>query len=293
MTEIIRLARGAIEVEIWTLGARLNGIWFDDIGNLTDGSETPDEARGSKKYNGAVVGPVANRIAGAQAEIGGRSCTFEANERDRTTLHGGDTGVHAREWAIEALDQTFVSMRLALPDGDGGFPGNRVLTCNYELVDDGLRVQFTAETDALTWINLALHPYWTLGLKGRAGQRLSVTADSYLPVDAYQIPTGEVADVSGTIFDLRTLAVPSFDIDHNFCLNAGDGPAVIMESDAGIRMSVTTDAPGLQVFTGKDIGIAIEPQHWPDAMHHAQFPSIELRPGETFQQNSTYRFSRL
>ena len=58
-------------------------------------------------------------------------------------------------------------------------------------------------------------------------------------------------------------------------------------------MAVTTDAPGLQIFTGKDIGIAIEPQHWPDAMHHAQFPSIELRPGETYQQNSTYRFSRL
>lgn len=293
MSDVIRLACGSVELEVWTLGARLNGVWFDDIGNLTDGSETPDEALGPKKYNGAVVGPVANRIDGAQAEIDGRSCRFEANERGRTTLHAGATGVHAREWTVEALDRTFLSMSLALPDGDGGFPGNRTLTCGYELLDDGFRVQFAAKTDAATWVNLALHPYWTLGLKGRAGQRLSVNADRYLPVDEYQIPTGEVADVSGTIFDLRSIAAPSFDIDHNFCLNADEGPAVVVESDAGIRMAVTTDAPGLQVFTGKDIGIAIEPQHWPDAMHHAQFPSIELRPGETYRQNSTYRFSRL
>lgn len=292
MSGAVRLSRGPLEIEVWQLGARLNGVWFEGLGNLVDGCASREEALSAKIYNGAVVGPVANRIAGARAEIDGRACVFDANENGRTTLHSGETGAHARDWTIEAQDETFVSLSLELPDGAGGFPGNRVLIANYELIGTDLHVHFEAETDAPTWINLALHPYWTLGLEGRAGQRMSVDADRYLPIDADKIPTGEPSDVTGTEFDLREIGVPSFGIDHNFCLNGGDGPAVVVESDAGLRMAVTTDAPGLQVFTGKDIGIAIEPQHWPDAMHHRSYPSIELRAGDRYQQNSIYHFSR-
>ncbi len=294
MTEIVQLANDELQIEVWTLGARLNGVWFDGLGNLVDGCATREEALGAKKYNGAVVGPVANRIAGATAEIDGRVCTFEKNERGRTTLHSGSTGVHARDWTIEAQDDTFVSMSLELADGEGGFPGNRILIVNYELIGPKMLVRLEAEkTDAPTWINMALHPYWTLGLAGRGGQRMQVSADRYLPVTEDQIPTGELTDVSGTAFDLRDIGVPSFEIDHNYCLNAGEAPAVVVESDAGVRMDITTDAPGVQVFTGKCIGIAIEPQHWPDAMHHAHFPSIEFRPGARYTQDSTYEFSRM
>lgn len=292
MIETFTLTNDRLQIDISPLGARLNAVSFDGMNGLVAGSKSREEALGPNKYNGAVVGPVANRIGGAKATIDGRLCTFERNERDRTTLHSGSTGVHAHDWTVEASDPTFIALSLDLADGDGGFPGNRELVARFEVQGEALHVGFEAETDAPTWINLALHPYWTLGQNGRAGQRLMVRADSYLPVDALQIPTGEVLDVTGTHFDLRTLALPSHEIDHNYCLNDDPGPAVVVETDA-LRMEVETDAPGMQIFTGKPLGIAIEPQHWPDAMHHPHFPSIRLDPGKRYTQNSTYRFTRL
>jgi aldose 1-epimerase len=137
---------------------------------------------------------------------------------------------------------------------------------------------------------MALHPYWTLDADGRAGLRLRVDADRYTALNDHKIPTGALARVEGTIFDLRALASPSAQIDHNFCLNSGD-PAISLQGK-DVQLDISTDAPGVQIYSGKDIGIAIEPQHWPDAMHHPHFPSILLTPGETYQQTSTYQFSR-
>lgn len=295
MSTVITLSSDVLKVELWPLGARLNGVWFDGIGNLVDGASNREEALGPKKYNGAVVGPVANRIAGASAKIGGRAFEFERNERAQTTLHSGASGVHAQDWTVAEKGADAVTFELALADGHGGFPGNRTLRARYSLHNDQLHVDFTATTDALTWINLALHPYWRFGRDGRDGVCLSVDADTYLPVDALQIPTGERAAVSGTRFDLRKLAVPSTEIDHNFCLNTAPEPlaTVRIEGDLGVGMELVTTAPGLQVYSGKPIGIALEPQHWPDAMHHADFPSIELGPGDRYSQGTTYRFSRL
>lgn len=296
MTQRIRLASGSLEIEVWTLGARLNGVWFDGIGPLVDGSETEDEARGLKNYNGAVVGPVANRIAGGAAEIGGRSYQFERNENGVTTLHSGATGVHLQEWEVLRQKPDTLTLRLELPDGLGGFPGNRSLQVTYKLGASGLSVRFDAKTDAPTWMNLALHPYWRLSNNGRDNMRLSVRAETFTPVNADKIPTGLLEPVAGTVFDLRTLDVPSTEIDHNYCLAETSEKTqhhVTMDGDLGVQVDLWTEAPGVQVYSGKDIGLAIEPQHFPDAMHHPAFPSIELRPGETYKQVSTYRFSRL
>ena len=287
MNDIIRLGSGDLLIEVWTLGARLNGVWFQGSDNLTAGSDTEADALGEKKYNGAIVGPVANRIAKGQASIAGRDCTFELNENGITSLHSGADGVHAQYWDV--LEQTSDSaiLTLKLPDGIGGFPGNRTLVVEYSVNGDALTVSFRATTDMPTWMNLALHPYWSLG-GGRADLTLQVDADHYTPVDEDKIPTGEIAGVDGTIFDLRNLSAPSPEIDHNFVLHL-EGQIVLAAER--LRMDVETEAPGVQIYSGKEIGIAIEPQHFPDAMHHEDFPSIELRPGSTYRQNSTYRFS--
>lgn len=290
MTERIRLGSGDLEIEVWTLGARLNGVWFRGEADLVAGSTTEEEASSTGKFNGAVVGPVANRIAGGRASIDGRDHEFERNENGITTLHSGSDGVHALIWNVLERTADSLILSLKLPDGFGGFPGNRTLVAEYILRDSALTVAFSATTDAPTWMNLALHPYWSLGV-GRAGLRLQIEADRYTPVDADKIPTGEIASVAGTPFDLRRMASPSNEIDHNFVLDPPVG-RVILTSDAH-RLEIETDAPGVQVYTGKEIGIAIEPQHWPDAMHHPAFPSIELRPGTTYRQFSTYRFSTL
>ncbi len=286
--DTIRLENDRLTIDIAPLGARLQFVSFDGSHNLVESAADETEALGSKKYHGATVGPVANRIGGASATIDGHEYSFEANERDITTLHSGSSGVHAVNWDIAAKDQSFVMLRTVLVDGDGGFPGNRELTATFKIIGDDLLVTYEAETDRSTWMNLALHPYWSLGADVTR-LRLFVNADRYTPVDDVQIPTGEIAPVDGTHFDLRKLAAPSNQIDHNYSLNEGD-PAVTLASDA-LRLDVITDAPGVQIFTGKPFGFAIEPQHFPDAMHHESFASIELRPGECYRQDSRYRFS--
>ncbi len=295
MSAVIRLTSDDMEIEVWTLGARLNGVWFQGIGSLVDGAASEDEARGAKKFNGAVVGPVANRIAGGAASIDGQTYEFERNENGITTLHSGASGVHALEWEVVEQTSNTLALQLKLEDGLGGFPGNRTLSVEYSVHGPAFEVAFQAGTDAPTWMNLALHPYWRLSKTGRDNMTIGVVADRYIPVDAEKIPTGIQADVTGTMFDLRETMAPDTEIDHNLCLRPVPPvqPQVWAEGDLGLRMEVKTTAPGVQIYAGKEIGIAIEPQHWPDAMHHAHFPSIELRPGDKYSQNSTYRFSRL
>lgn len=285
---MIHLGTGALRIEIWPLGARLNGVSFDGIGPLVDGASTRDEALTTKKFNGAVAGPVANRIGGGRAEIDGQVHFFERNEGDMTTLHSGADGVHAHDWTVDTQNDDRIRLTLHLADGLGGFPGNRNLIAEYAVSNDTMTVSFSATTDAPTLINLALHPYWCNGTRGRDGLELKVNADQYLPVSNHKIPFGHPLSVDDTTFDLRDAKVPPTNIDHNYCLPGGNAARLLSDK---VAMDIETDAPGLQVFTGKAIGIALEPQHWPDAPHHTNFPSILLRPGETYRQTSHYRFA--
>lgn len=293
MTGVLKIGTGDLQLEIWALGARLNNCHYAGVTDLVASASSEAEALGEKKYFGAVVGPVANRIAGGKADLDGVGYAFERNENDKTTLHSGSAGVHAREWEVVDSGPNHLNFRLLLGDGDGGFPGNRGLTATYLAEPHGFTLDLEATTDAPTWVNLALHPYWSLGV-GREGLQLKVNAARYLPVDADKIPLGHAEDATGTLFDLGTLAKPSSGIDHNYCLTdpVDDGPAATLVSDR-LRLDIETDAPGLQIYSGKDIGIAIEPQHWPDAMHHPDFPPVLLSPRVTWRQTSTYRFSRL
>lgn len=288
---ILRLGDDDFGIEVWTIGARLNDVWIGGEAGLVARSDTAEEALGAKKSFGAVVGPVANRLARAEAPVGGTVHKLVPNENGRTICHSGAEGVHLKTWEVARHDDREAVLTLDIADGADGFPGNRRLTATYRLAHDGFSVDFEATTDAPTLMNLALHPYWSLARKGREGQEICVNADIYLPVDADKIPTGEVAPVDGTVFDLRAAKVPSREIDHNFCLDSAS-PACILIADTGLRLTIETDAPGLQVYCGNPVGIAIEPQHWPDAPHHANFPPILLEPGQTYHQTSVYRFTR-
>lgn len=290
--EIYSIGNDLLKVEISPLGARLNAVTFDGIEGLLDGAMTRAEALGEKQFHGPVCGPVANRIEHGTASLDGKDFSFERNEHGITTLHSGAAGVHAKDWTVHNHDENRIVLFLDLEDSEGGFPGNRSLSACFEVFENTLSVRFEAATDAPTWINLALHPYWTLARAGRDRQKVQVPCTHYLPLTSDKIPTGEIAEVAGTHFDLRALALPSPLIDANYCREPVFGPAAVVESD-DLRLEVETDAPGIQIFTQKPYGIAIEPQHWPDAMHHPHFPSIRLDPGQTYAQNSTYRFTRL
>ena len=291
--EIITLHAGSMRIDVWTIGARLNAVSWNGIDGMVDGAETPEDARGPKLNHGCVVGPVANRIAGSEFKIDGTTYSFEPNEGATTFLHSGAKSLRDFVWNVESVTEIATRLVADVAHMADGFPGNRCFTAEYSVVEEGFDLTFSATTDAPTFVNMALHPFWSLDLPGRNGLKLGIRADSYTPVDQAKIPTGEVARVDGTQFDLRTAAIPSTNIDHNYCLD-GDftQPVATVISDT-TQLDIFTNAPGLQVFTDRDFGIALEPQHWPDAPHHANFPSIRLDPGQTYTQTSRYRFTAL
>jgi aldose 1-epimerase len=318
--EAVTLRAGDLSATILTYGAILNDLRLRGVPyGLTLGSpEIRAYDHGPMNYFGALVGPVANRIAKARTVLDGETLHFEPNEGP-TLLHSGEQGLHTELWHIAALSETSVTLTLDLPDGKGGFPGNRTVTAQYSVTDHEdapatLDLVITATTDAPTLMNIANHSYWNLdGTPTTEGHWLQVHADHYLPVDAHMIPT-EITSVAGTGFDLRAGRVlrptDAQRYDHNFCLSQEDrkmNPAAVLRGTSGIEMRMETTAPGLQVFDAAPIGsgdmpghrgvpevgfcgVALEAQHWPDAPNHATFPSIRLGAEDTYRQETRWQF---
>ncbi|WP_428924880.1 aldose epimerase family protein [Marinibacterium sp. SX1] len=311
--DLLRLSNGGTTAQVLTWGATLQDLRLDGLDRgLVLGAPGLTPYHGPMRYFGAVVGPVANRIAGGTAMLDGRTYAFERNEAGRTTLHGGHVGTDARVWTVEAHDDTSCTLSLDLADGEGGFPGNRRITAQYRLDGDGaLVLTLTARSDAPSWINLASHAYWSLtGRDGLDDHEMTIAAGQYLPVDDQLIPRGAPAPVAGTRFDFLAPRPVRREgeamIDHNFCLDPGDGPALTLRGD-GLRLEITTDAPGLQIFDatglhpgpghdgrtyGPHAGLAIEPQYWPDSPNHPDYPSIRVAADETWQQVSRFHVTR-
>ncbi len=293
--QALDLASPDLRVTILTLGAILQDLRLTGVeAPLTLGSADLSAYEGAMRYCGAVVGPVANRIGGARAQIAGQACRFPPNE-GANLLHGGATGTHAQIWGVEALTDSAATLSLTLPDGLGGFPGTRRITAAYSLDGPALTLDLTATTDAPTLMTLANHSFWRLGGDGHAGHRLTVAADHYLPVDAAKLPTGEIRAVSGA-FDLRAgrLLDGAEGFDHNFCL--APAPRALTRaaelSGPAAHLLLETTAPGLQVYSGNPAGVAMEPQFWPDAPGNPAFPAILLTPGQSFRQTSRWTFTR-
>lgn len=303
------MAAGDLSVTVLSLGAILQDVRLAGVAyGLTLGSDVLADYEGPMRYHGPVCGPVVNRISGATAPIGDKIMRLEANEGPHT-LHGGSAGTHRKPWDIVATGADHANLSLSLPDGDGGFPGNRQITAHWAIVAPAtLRMTLTATTDAPTLMNLANHSYWNLDGSGRwDGHRLRVAADRMLPTTAAFIPTGEVADVTGTPYDMRVLReirAANPPLDNNFCLSDRCGPlrdVLWLRGRSGVEMTVATTQPGIQVFDGRNArrpgratyeGLAIEAQHWPDAPNHPGFPAITLAPGQTYRQITEWRFAR-
>ncbi|WP_460275206.1 aldose epimerase family protein [Celeribacter sp. ULVN23_4] len=317
--DAITLTAGELTVSVLTYGAILNDVRLRGVPyGLTLGStEIATYENGPMEYFGALVGPVANRISNARATLEDRDLSFAANEAGTTTLHGGPNGMHTELWSLDAFSDTSVTLTLSLPDGKGGFPGNRQIMARYTVEAPAtLRLELSATTDAPTFMNLANHSYWRLDDSATTdGHWLQVFADHYLPVDGQMIPT-EVAEVTGTGFDLRDGRVlrPSDAqrYDHNFCLPDQPGAmkaAAILRGTSGVTLRVDTTEPGLQVFDAAPIGsgtsnghrgvpevgfcgVALEAQHWPDAPNRPEFPSVRLNPNAIYKQETRWRFTK-
>lgn len=304
----ITLQRGDLTVALLTLGAVLQSVRLRGVAHdLTLGSDQLADYEGEMGYHGAIMAPVANRIGLAQTRIGGTECRFEPNQPPHC-LHSGGTGAHRQVWQLLQADDTRATLGLSLPAGLGGFPGNRQAEARFSLGDTHLRLEIHATTDAETLWNATNHSYWTLdGGADFSGHSLQIAAGHWLPTDADDRPTGEIAPVDGSTMDFRLprrLTPGRPPLDHNFCLSRGQVPlreVLHLQGVSGLRLSVATTEPGVQLYDARAAqrpgrgpyeGLAIETQGWPDAPSFPAFPSIALRPGETRVQITEWRFHR-
>ncbi|MEL6170309.1 MAG: aldose epimerase family protein [Pseudomonadota bacterium] len=295
--DAIMLRSDAIAARILTYGARLTDLRVDEGPSVTVGSEDlADYGPGaSLEFCGPVIGPVLNRISGAQANLDGERLTFEANVEGRLSLHSGSAGTHRAIWNISEVGPSAVTLFVELPHGEGGFPGNRRIGVTYRLgPGPSISIGIWARTDRPTVLNVGHHPYWNLdGTDSWKGHRLTVHASHYLPVDADFAATGEIELVEGTEYDLREGALLGTLIDNNYCLDARASvliPAAELIGSSGRGLRLATSAPGLQVFTGQPYGVALEPQMWPNAPSHKRFPSIVIREFDCFRQDTRIAF---
>jgi aldose 1-epimerase len=304
----IRLQAGQLTVHVLTWGAVLHDVRLSghDRSLVLNAPEFAAYEAGMK-FHGSVIGPVVNRIRNARAPVLGQMHQFEANQDARHLLHSGTAGTQVKNWQVLRQDAQSLALRVALPAGEGGFPGDRIITALYRIdAPAQLTLSLTATTSEPTLMNLAGHSYWNLGpADDLAGHRLQVYADRMLPTDMQGIPTGEIRDVTGTPYDFRQprkVIAGQPPLDHNFCLSDRRGPlqdAARLTGPGGLTLRMQTTEPGLQVYDARHPaspkfspygGMALEAQGWPDAPNQPGFPNILLHPHQTYEQVTRMSF---
>lgn len=313
----ITLENAFVRVRILTYGATIQSLHLKGYHHsLVLGANQFAPYQDQAKYFGAVVGRVANRIAKGQFALEGKEFQLPLTAPEPNQLHGGPLGTGARNWTVVSATLEEVHLQLRLADGEMGYPGNMTVELIYRLVDAALDMEIKATSDKTTLCNFAGHSYFNLdGTGSILDHQLEIQAESYLPVDEHLIPTGEIKTVDGTAYDFRALRQIGQDdypsLDTNFCLADHNreltAVATLVAPKTGLRLTYETTETGLQVYDGRHIhlpaelninhgdlhaysGIALEAQAWPDAVHHKNFPSTILKPGQIYHQRTRYQF---
>lgn len=294
-TEIYTLATPELTVRITPFGARILSFEYQGVDCLY-GPKSIEEIASDTCYCGSICGRVANRIAGGSFCLDGKEYELAVNNGPNH-LHGGLCGFSDLPWTVESATDASLVLSLVSPDGQENYPGTVQVRAIYQVEGRRLSLRMEAQTDAPTLLNLTNHAYWNLTGQGTIDAHcLQVNATAYTPMVA-NIPTGRIEPMEGSLYDLRTPAclgernapeAISGGYDDNYVLPASGGMKLAAVLTNGRRtLRVLTDAPGLQVYTGdylplKRGGVALEAQNYPDSPHHPHFPSIELRPGESY-----------
>lgn len=322
-----------VTAKLITLGATLAELHLPDrSGKPADVTLGFDELSGwlnpLNPYMGCTVGRYANRIAQGRFQLDGKSYELAVNNGS-CSLHGGLRGFDKAVWQAEPIPSEHglaVEFRHTSPDGDEGYPGTLQLRVIYTLTEaNELWLDYFAETDQPTVLNLTNHTYWNLAGEGHVLDHLAhLPCSRITEVAGESIPTGQFQNVAGTPFDftrpatigsrLHQLDNSPRGYDHNYILDAtaNGHPALaarIEEPGSGRVLEVLTTEPGVQFYTGNFLdgslvgkggrsyqqhhGFCLETQHFPDSPHHPHFPSTILRPGEAYRQSTIHRFSTL
>jgi len=316
-----------VEVKISTYGGTATS-WIvpDKNGNRSSillGYDSLSGYLAKPPYFGALIGRYGNRIANGKFVLDGKDFHLATND-GKNHLHGGVKGFDKVVWTATTLSDTLPVLTLSYlsKDGEEGYPGNLKVTVQYSLTNDNeLVIEYNAETDKATPVNLTQHNYYNLTgdhVNSILNHTLKIDADYYTPVDSTLIPTGEIKSVKGTPFDFTTATTIGARIDqvkggydHNWVLNKKDSSlqlvAIVADSASGRKLEVYTTEPGLQFYSGNFLndavkpsngkpfkqhtGLCLETQHFPDSPNESKFPSTILQPGQKYHTLTKYKFS--
>ena len=323
----------SMSVSLTNYGGIITSIDVPDRnGNVDDvalGYDNSGDYLKASPYFGAIVGRYGNRIAKGRFSLNGKQYTLATNN-NKNHLHGGIKGFDKVLWEAEPINSTNkVGVRLFYlsKDGEEGYPGNLKSTVTYTLNNKNeLRIEYLAETDKPTVVNLTQHSYFNLAGHGSGdilSHELKINADRFTPVDEGLIPTGELRPVKDSPFDFTTSTAIGARVnyeniqlkyglgyDHNFVLNDWDkslrSAATVYEPKSGRFMEVLTTEPGLQFYCGNFLdgsnvgkggkayhyryGFCLESQHFPDSPNNPDFPSTVLNPGVKYESLTIYKF---
>jgi aldose 1-epimerase len=316
--------------KVITYGATLTELHVPDkngkTGDIVLGFDNLEGYLGQHPYFGGTIGRYGNRIAKGKFPLNGKEYQLFLNNGPNS-LHGGQVGFNRRVWKAEELqdkDGAAVRFSYLSKDGEENYPGNLKVSVTYTLTNtDELKLQYSAETDKDTILNITNHSYFNLSGTDTGNilkYILYINADKYTPVDSTLIPTGELASVAGTPLDfLKPTAIGARigelkeigGYDHNYALKGKAGTlsvaAKVSDPESGREMEVLTTEPGVQFYSaiglngsikGKGgIGyekygaICLETQHFPDSPNRPNFPSTVLKPGAKFYSETSYKFT--
>ena len=313
---IIDIALPRMRVQLLSLGAAIREVEVPDregnLGHVHLALPTvADHAdRALNPHLGATLGRYANRIAGGRFRLDGRDYELDVNNGPNT-LHGGALGWDRLVWEVadlgEADDVVTVEFTLTSPDGDMGFPGTVHAHTTYVVSSGQIAMRYAARTDAPTVVSMANHGYWNLaGSTSIDNHELRVPAHRKLTYDEHQIPTGIMA-IDGTVYDLREaqplrpLLTSTGGLDDCYLID-GEGlrfAAELKHPASGRILSVHTDAPGMQVYSGNNLrapfavhqSMSLEAQRMPDAPNQPSLGACVLRPGESYATTTVLDFT--
>lgn len=287
-----------------------------------------DYRNAKEPYFGGICGRTANRIAHGEFVLEGKKYSLAQNN-GANSLHGGVKGFNAVVWEVLEKSDKHIKMYYLSPDGEEGYPGNLEVWLTYSFTDKNeLMIDYSAKTDKTTIVNLTNHSFFNLSGEGDANigdHLLQLNADYYFPTDEGAIPLGHLESVKNTPFDFTKLRSIGERIDedneqlkigrgydHCFVLNKASENeysyvGYCQSPKTGIRMDMFTSEPGVQIYTGNWLdgsyvakaghryparsAVCFEMQHYPDAINQKDFPSIILRPNETFESKTAYKFT--
>ncbi len=321
-------AENGFAAEIINYGARIHRLFVPDKNgarvDILAGFATADGYRRDNPYFNAIIGRVANRIGGAAFELNGRRYSLFAND-DMNTLHGGEEGFDKKYWSakINKAEKPSLEMTYFSADGEEGFPGNLTVKVTYSLgTDNSLKIAYDAVCDTDTHVNLTNHAYFNLGGDFSVpvlDHEVSIKSHKMTAVDDELIPTGEIVDITDSVYDFNLPKTIGRNInaddkylkiaggyDFNYILdNPNDGSSVASAycPQSGIQMDVVTDCPCIQFYTGnflngiggkvtyhRNTAFCLETGGYPNACNIPSFPSTVLKRGDAFHSETTYVF---